>query len=264
MKHQTPSLRKFKRLARRLSLRTYETVGLLETLWIATQINCPRGDIGKLDNESIAIELDWPGDPHELVDALVDADWLDRCVDNRLVVHAWPEHAPRYIHGIVSKKGGFAIPRMVDSTVVADCSTPLQYPTTVDDCTKGQPNLTKPNLTILPSEVSAERCSTPPSEFSFEVKRSKGHQDPEWLLPQHELDRYVATYGDHLDVPTQLRKAATWLHTHPTKRKTAGGMLGFLTRWFNRASDRPSSTDPKDLSEFHAARTPEAVKNIRF
>ena len=139
MKHQTPDSMKFKKFARRLGLRVFEAAGLLEMLWITTQKNAPRGDIGRYDNESIAIELDWPGDPDSLVQAMLECGWLDESDEYRLVVHDWPLHAPRYIHGVVSRKNGFA--------TVQDCSAGLQSATTVPDCTEVQPNLTKPNLT---------------------------------------------------------------------------------------------------------------------
>lgn len=139
MKHQTPETMKFKKLARRLGVRDYVAAGVLEMLWIATQKNAPRGDIGRWDNEEIAIAIDWEGNADELVDALVDCGWLDRCDQHRLVVHDWHVHAPRYVHGIVAKCGGFV-------TTVADCSEPLQSATIVPHCTEEQRNVTKPNL----------------------------------------------------------------------------------------------------------------------
>ena len=156
MKHKTPDSIKFRKLARRLGLPRYATVGLLETLWIATQVNTPRGDIGKFDNESIAIELDWQGDPDTLVNALVDTGWLDKHADPevRLIVHDWPDHAPRYIHGVVSKNGGF----------VENCRPPLQSNTVVGDCTDQQPNLTKPNLT-KPENAANRSPRDYPDEF---------------------------------------------------------------------------------------------------
>ncbi|AMV31285.1 hypothetical protein VN12_04155 [Pirellula sp. SH-Sr6A] len=171
MKHQTPTLLKFKKLKRRLGLtKDRDVMGLLESLWILAQRSAPCGDIGnQLDNEELAIELEWEGDPDELVSALVDTKWLDACEVHRLIIHDWPSHAPRYIHGIAAKRGGFATPTIIgdcsrglsnqemaeaendhSGTVVEDYSPPLNAsssPTTVDDCTRQQPNLTKPNLT---------------------------------------------------------------------------------------------------------------------
>lgn len=149
MKHSTPDGIKFKKLQRRLKLPRYATVGILESLWIATIKNAPAGDIGRFDNETIAIECDWDRDADELVDALVDCGWLDKCDKNRLVVHDWHDHAPYFVRGVVSKKGGFCSKvseELKTDTTVGDISPP-QTDTPVDDITGQQPNLTQPNLT---------------------------------------------------------------------------------------------------------------------
>lgn len=160
MKHQTPSLAKFKKLMRRLGFsKVRETMGLLEALWLLTQSSSPRGDIGsKLDNEDIAIELEWDGDPDFLVDSLVETRWLDRCSKYRLVVHDWADHAPRFVHGVAAKKGGMI------TTIVDDYSPPLQSATVdplVDDCTRQQPNHTKHNLTKPNQTKDSQEAITP-------------------------------------------------------------------------------------------------------
>ncbi|QDU58192.1 hypothetical protein [Aeoliella mucimassa] len=129
MKHITPTLTKFKRLARRLGLRDFEAAGVLELLWIATQNEARRGDIGRLSNEEIAIAIDWGRDENELVDALVETGWLDPHPEHRLVVHDWCEHAPRYVKGVVSRQGGFIVKSLevepTSSTYVDDVGSTL-------------------------------------------------------------------------------------------------------------------------------------------
>ena len=163
VKHSTPDSMKFKRLKRRLALPTYQVVGLLELLWIATQKNSPRGDIGRFDDEAIAVELDWAGCPAELIKALVETGWLDADPIHRLLVHGWSEHAPRYIHGIMARADGFAV-----QTTVGDCSTPLQSPTVVKPqlTDSGQhagarlPNLTKPKTSVINYQLSEALAKT--------------------------------------------------------------------------------------------------------
>lgn len=245
MKHQTPGSMKFKKLARRLGLRAYEAAGLLELLWIATQKNAPRGDIGKFDNEEIAIELDWIGDADELVEALVDCGWLDCCERHRLIVHDWSQHAPRYVHGVVSKIGGFA--------TVSDCSGALQSATVVEDCSgdcnEVQPNLTSPNQTE-PNQNASRSCAeenSAPSEYEFPIRVGVSGGSDRWWLPQRVFDRYTEVYGEAADVAYELRKAREWLMAHPTRKKSAGGMQRFLTAWLTRAADKcragPSGRD---------------------
>lgn len=95
----------------------------------------------------------------------------------------------------------------------------------------------------LPTEACGEICeddiSPPPqpdepTEFEFPTEGKAGKT---WTLGQKKLAEYIAAYPS-LDVHAELRAARQWVRDNPTKRKTAGGMLGFLTRWLNRAQNR--------------------------
>jgi hypothetical protein len=54
VKRDAPNNSKMKRLCRLLDIPVYQSVGILELLWHLTAREAPRGDIGKLDNETIA------------------------------------------------------------------------------------------------------------------------------------------------------------------------------------------------------------------
>lgn len=101
----------------------------------------------------------------------------------------------------------------------------------------------------LPMEVSAETAesgqsaaSVPVVDFPVDGKNART-----WWLIQSKLDEYIACYPS-LDVPAQIRSARQWCIDHPTKRKTPGGMLGFLTRWLNRAQNSPRAGPPEFAS----------------
>jgi hypothetical protein len=151
--HRTTELVKFKKLKRRLGFdKQRDVVGLLESLWLFTQRNCPRGDVGKKhDNEAIAIELEWDGDPDALVSALLDCGWLDPHPDHRLVVHDWHKHCPRYIHAqLKSQDWTFASTDSIAISTVPPIERPIDQPIDrpTDATTEGGiPNLTKPDLT---------------------------------------------------------------------------------------------------------------------
>ena len=66
---------------------------ILELLWHLTAREAPRGDIGKLTNEDIALFIDYCGDENELIATLVRCGWLDEDPEYRLVVHDWHIHA---------------------------------------------------------------------------------------------------------------------------------------------------------------------------
>ena len=105
MKPNTPDLMKFKRLQRRLSVSVAQLVGHLELLWIATAKNAPEGDIGRFQNEDIAIACHWDGDPDLFISALVECKWLDESDEWRLVVHDWDQHAPSWVVGNLARHG---------------------------------------------------------------------------------------------------------------------------------------------------------------
>lgn len=107
MIHTTVTKRKFKRLQHTLQVPLYEAVGVLETLWIITVINARQGDIGRLTDEEVAMEIGWTKTgPTEFVEALVRTGWIDRDGDVwapgegwRLIVHDWPDHCPNWVKG---------------------------------------------------------------------------------------------------------------------------------------------------------------------
>ena len=82
----------------------------------------------------------------------------------------------------------------------------------------------------------------------------------EWELSQAQLDEWTPLY-DGLDLLTECRKALAWANAHPTKRKTARGMKGFLVRWFNREANSRSRNHQSDNRQSAlGARTFEQVK----
>ena len=105
MKRQALWHSKMRKLCRRLDVPEYVGVGILESLWHLTAREAPLGDIGKLTDQEIALAIDYRLDAGELVEALVDARWLDRSPAFRLVIHDWHDHADDTIRRYVSRKG---------------------------------------------------------------------------------------------------------------------------------------------------------------
>jgi len=127
------------------------------------------------------------------------------------------------------KKGGL---RVVQGKGVPNGNSPSPSPS---------PNIEVLNSTScdapLESSPTVDGKDEKSSEFSFPLKTGKL-----WDLPQRKYEEYVATYGDHMDVSFQLRKAKEWLMVNKPKRKTASGMKRFLTGWLNRQSDKSPIT----------------------
>lgn len=120
MKDETLQLLKFKSLKRRLKLRTWQAVGLLESLWLLARQNCRLGDIGRFSNEEIAAEIEWEGDADEMIAILVDVRWLDIApAPYRLVCHDWPENAPTFIVRWIGNSLGLKDPKTATPALMA-------------------------------------------------------------------------------------------------------------------------------------------------
>lgn len=242
MKSSTPELLKFQKLMRRLKESRRGTIGLLEGMWLAVGKNCPRGDIGKFTNEEIAIMCDWEGDADELVFALIECGWLDHCDTHRLVVHDWHDHCPTYIKGGLAKKGE-VIPIATSSEVQAKVLPKLAPEPQVasiiantSEVVSTYPILTKPIQT-----KPIDFCSSELSQASEPVDTTLvfdlvGKNAGPWNPPLSLIAQFESWYPS-LHVDAELRKAAAWHATNPTKRKTRAGITKFLNAWLTKAND---------------------------
>lgn len=105
MKRNTPQHPKVDDLIEKLGIPRYAAVGLLEGLWHITAASTPEGDIGRFSNMGIAKRLEWEGDADELINAMCDSQWLDRCEEHRLIIHDWPDHAEDAVHMRLGRSG---------------------------------------------------------------------------------------------------------------------------------------------------------------
>jgi hypothetical protein len=67
-------------------------VGYLIDLWIATAVSRPDGVLSGWGPVDIAEEVDWTGDPEELIGALIESGFVDRREDGVVIVHDWMVH----------------------------------------------------------------------------------------------------------------------------------------------------------------------------
>jgi hypothetical protein len=102
----------------------------------------------------------------------------------------------------------------------------------------------------LPIPIPLPPPYPPPSEGEFaETARPSAATEPpalltfecdgpvkEWHLAQATVDSLRAAYPS-LDVLGEARKALAWVQADPGRKKTARGMLRFLTGWMGRAQD---------------------------
>jgi len=232
MIHTAVTKSKFKKLKRRLGVPHYAVVGVLETIWHIGSASCQDGAIGRMSNEDIAAEIEWAGNPDELIQSLVDCGWLDSCPVNRLVIHDWAEHCPRFVKGAMAKHNKkFAI----QAPAVASC---FEQPAIAPCHSTVPPNLTKPNLT-KPNQIKTVVSCSPDGDTPPILTYPCNGNPSKWFLTQSQVDEWIALYAG-VDVLAECRKALGWLNAR-TMKKTARGMPRFLTSWLSRASDRPRS-----------------------
>jgi hypothetical protein len=105
MKREAFNHSKVLRLARQLGVPVWGARGICSSVWILTEVEAPRGDIGKLANEDIALRIGWDQDPEKLINALIVAKLLDEDEIARVIVHDWSEHAPDYLHARLARAG---------------------------------------------------------------------------------------------------------------------------------------------------------------
>jgi len=66
-------------------------------------------------------------------------------------------------------------------------------------------------------------------------------QQKHWHLSDEKTGEYQESFPG-LAIEAVLRHAWQWCMDNPSKRKTPGGMPGFLTRWLGREQNRTGGT----------------------
>ena len=99
---------KLRRLSVILGVPWPHAIGLAGLLWRFAAKHAPTGEIGRHDDEEVAAALEWAGEADELIAALVRCRLLDRVNGPaRLIVHDWPDHAPRYVQATLRRRDLF-------------------------------------------------------------------------------------------------------------------------------------------------------------
>lgn len=258
MKTGTLDKMKFMVLKTRLGLPRYQAIGLLEGLWYLTATNAQDGAIGRFSDLEIAAWLEYPGDPGQMITALVEAGFVDRSEEHRLVVHDWAEHAPMHIKANLSKhgksfaRGGDYLPPKEPPR-----DAPKEPPI---EGSHGNipPNLTKPNQEKTSSSCSERKRAAEPDDSmrpatadgspqgtadGSQVVHEIGPLVDGSVLPvtARQVEKFRAAYPG-VDTLPALRRANAWLEANPARRKTRRGALKFANGWLAREQDRPRSS----------------------
>jgi hypothetical protein len=227
-----PDKAEVKLLKSKTGLGTEAVVGRLVSFWRWVHQNAVDGVVKHID---AAVVADVVNAGQDFVDTLCKVGWL-KLTDAGAEIPGWEDRfskaAKQRIVDAKRKKSGRASEKRPPTT-----GRKSDAPRTKVG-SKEEGELEKSNLDSS-KEESCSEVGKPPREpertpFDFPVV---GKGPDSWNLPKHELDEYKSSYPD-LDVEGELRKARQWLQSNKRRRKSANGMLRFLTSWMNRATDK--------------------------
>ena len=132
------------KLKHRLQIPKWQAVGILETLFNFAAVNADDGNIGRYTNDEICLYLEYFDSSDKLIEALIESGFVDVCDENRLSIHDWNEHAPKYIKDRIAKrnKRRSVSQTVVDKTPDVDAGSKMSGKIAIN---QAQPNQAKPN-----------------------------------------------------------------------------------------------------------------------
>lgn len=244
MKEGTESNVKFKKLKRRLNLREWETIGVLEAIWKLTRTSCPAGDIGKFSNEDIAAAIEWSGDADELIGCLVACGWIDEDEEFRLIIHDWSDHVPTYLKGNFAKHNKQFANEVAKQRAKQVAKQPANE---AAEHVATKPSLVKPSqaessqANVISSEpgkpASKQVVELRPEDCKFPVFPCSGKGAKTWEPTESQIKDWEESYPA-VDVRQQLRESWQWIKDNLANRKSYGGYPAYVNRWFARNQDR--------------------------
>ena len=92
-------------LADQLGISPAHALGLLEALWHVTAEDAPSGNIGRLSNKAIVMQMFTDFDPDRLIGAFIASGHLDVHPVHRLLIHDWHVHADYNTKRKVERRG---------------------------------------------------------------------------------------------------------------------------------------------------------------
>jgi len=99
--------RKIRRLAIALKISPCYALGICEALWHVTAQHAPAGDIGRMSDSDIAMEMFYDEKSADLIVALVEVKLLDRNKDGLLIVHDWHLHSEDSVDNRLARAGKY-------------------------------------------------------------------------------------------------------------------------------------------------------------
>lgn len=231
MKKPTISNIKFELLSKLLCLSRWQTVGLLETLWLFAQHHAYDGELSKYSPKMIAAWFGWDDEPELLIEAFVEAGWIDR-VEDRLLVHDWAEHAPNWVKGALKTTLQKSENRdMLSGTL----SSPLSASLSGMLLRKGKDRKGKASKRDAKSQVSIPEGVTPETWHAWlAARKAKKLCEPTTAILSR-VEREAAKIG--------------WSLARAIQEAAERGWGGFEATWVISATQSETPTPLKPVSQ---------------
>lgn len=235
---------KIRALAARLGIPFPHALGVCGLLWNFVADHAPQGDVGRHDDMTIAMAVEWAGEPGTLVAALVQVRLLDASDAHRLVVHDWHEHCPRYVHAKLARSN-----REVLTPANERQRSPVATtePTTVATAERTTERTVEPT-----EERSIERTTSSSSSTSSSASPSSSNK---YSRPRTARDDSGVSWTPEngfegidlfrlgwqkafpaIDIDAALRHAHVWLEANEKRRRP--NYQPFLVRWLGDAHEK--------------------------
>lgn len=256
--------RKTLRLCRLLKMDTFAVCGRLQALWCWALDNAPDGAIDWADLDSLPGVMGWKGSRDKLIDALIEADFLDRPDDGgTLRIHDWDDYAGKLIEQRKANAKRQRTWRESKKPATDDDSNALRNPlrnaniTVTSPLRNGAtvPNPTVPNSTVpitVTNSGAAGRAPHGANQQHAPREKEKGKEENlrEKILANVPADT-TAKYTSE-EINRQFDRAQAWLEEHPTAHMASK----FFADWLEREI-KQGRWVPVNLSEI------ERLKRLR-
>jgi uncharacterized low-complexity protein len=204
--------------AARLGVSRPTAIGHLELLWAFVGKLAPQGNVGKFADGAIARASEWQGDPLEFIHALVGAGFIDVDAEQRLLIHDWHQHCPRWVSAKLKKLGiTFAVPTAVPTAVATTVATTVPSP-----CARASPGEGKAGEgkcvrthaqvpTAEGTEIPGANLDNLAYETTEAVKAvypAGTYRGSNWILAQREISKLLAAGEGAEDLVTHARAFA--------------------------------------------------------
>jgi hypothetical protein len=246
-------------------------------LWTWACRSSPTGDLTGADVADLERIMRWRGRSGNLFAALVAAGFIDQERD-RTVLHDWAEWTGADIEGMEADARRRRYARRHASGQCGGTVEKCPICARTNSVTAGQsaanprtagvvqtrPDQTRQDKTrsektggeedLSSSGVAAEPpAPASPALLVFPTVRGRSSGPTEWHYTE-AVEAELREYFPALDVRSAVRGALGWVKAREANRKTAGGMMRFLTGWLQRAQNRGEGRDRPNGSALGGAR----------